>query len=111
MVTATHLAQVNLKDQFLLAPGKPVATTYSTPAALISVILPQVYLFSGLILLVLLVVGGFRIITGAGDPKTIESGKKTVISAMVGFAVIFVSYWIIQIVQIVTGVQIFNSNL
>lgn len=111
MGTNTLISQVNLKEQFLLAPNKPVATTYGTPAALISRILPQVYLFSGLILFVLLVVGGFRIITGAGDPKTIESGKKTIISAMVGFAVIFVSYWVIQIVQVITKVQIFNSNL
>ena len=56
--------------------------------------------------------GGFSIIMGAGqgDAKKTGQGKKAATSAVVGFLVIFASYWIIQIIQIITGVEILNKK-
>jgi len=60
----------------------------------------------------LLIFGGFSIIMGAGqgDAKKTGQGKKAATSAVVGFLVIFASYWIIQIIQIITGVEILNKK-
>lgn len=51
------------------------------------------------------------VISNSGDTHQAEEGKKIVTSAIMGLAVLFASYWIIQIVQVVTGVQILNSTL
>lgn len=105
------LTQVNLKNEFRLSPSRSVADVYGSPGQFIGVFLPQIFLIAGLIVFFLLVAGGFRIIGGAGDPKSIEAGKKTITGALIGFTVIFTAYWIIQLVETVTGVRIFNSGL
>ena len=77
---------------------------------MISIILKNVYTLAGILLLVLLIFGGLSIIMGAGggDAKKAAQGKKTATAAIVGFLVIFGSYWIIRIVETITGVRIFN---
>lgn len=98
------LAQVNIQDNF------PPATKFTTPGALISVILKNVYTLAGILLLVLLIFGGFSVIMGAGqgDPKKAGQGKKAATAAVIGFLIIFTSYWIIKLVEFITGVNIFN---
>jgi len=100
------LAQVNIATEF------PPAQKFATPGVLISVLLKNVYMLAGVLLLVLLIFGGFSIIMGAGqgDAKKTGQGKKAATSAVVGFLVIFASYWIIQIIQIITGVEILNKK-
>ena len=44
---------------------------------------------------------------GKGESQQAEKGKKIVTNTLIGFLVIFLSYWIIQIVEIVTGIPIF----
>ena len=108
------LAQVDIGKEWILKPSQPIgnATQFQTPGALISIILKNVYVLAGVLLLVLLIFGGFSIIMGAGqgDAKKTGQGKKAATSAVVGFFVIFASYWIIQIIQIITGVEILNKK-
>ena len=89
------------------------AKTFPTVGKLISTIIPNVYVLAGLLLLVLLIFGGLNVIMGAGqnDPKKAEQGKKAVTYAIVGFLLIFTSYWIIQIIEVITGVDILKSIL
>jgi len=44
--------------------------------------------------------------TGANDPKAKESAGKSITNAVVGFFILFVSYWVIQIVEVVLGISI-----
>jgi len=62
----------------------------------------------GLIFFVMILWGGFGILTGAGDPKGQESAKKRISAAAIGFAVLFISFWVMQILQIATGAEIFR---
>jgi hypothetical protein len=106
------IAQVNIGQDWWLKPNTPIggASQYSSPGALISIILKNVYIAAGLVFFVLLLFGGFSIILGAGegDPKKSAQGIKAATAAGIGFLVIFASYWIVQIIQIVTGVNILN---
>lgn len=78
---------------------------------LISCVLPNIYIFAGVILFVLMIVGGIGIIKSAhgGNEEGLKKGQQAVTSALIGFLLIFVSYWIIQLVQIITGTQVFNN--
>lgn len=89
------------------------AKTFPTIGSLISVLLPNVFILAGIIFFLLLIFGGFGLIMGAGggDAKQADKGKQAITAAVIGFLVIFLSYWIIQIIQTVTGVQILNSGL
>lgn len=95
----------------------PIGQTFGSPfgrglgfADLVSIILRNALFISGIVLLILLVGGGIAMIAGAGqnNPETSAKGKKAASSALIGFAIIFVSYWLIQIIEIITGLSILN---
>lgn len=107
------LAEVNIGNEWILKNGVPIgnstlAPQFSSLGAMISILLKNAYVIAGVLLFVLLIFGGFSIImaAGSGDAKKTAQGQKAVTSALIGFLIIFASYWIIQIVEVVTGVAI-----
>lgn len=99
----------DIGEQFQLGEKKPIGEIFPDFGSLISTILPNVYILAGLLLFALLLFGGFGIIVGAGggNPEQVGQGKKAVTAALIGFLLIFASYWIIQIIQHLTGIEIF----
>lgn len=106
------LVQVDIGKEWILKPSQSItgAPQFQTPASFISILLKNIYVLSGVMLLVLLIFGGISIIMGGGkgDPRKAGQGKKVATAAVIGFLVIFASYWIIQIIEKVTGVGILN---
>lgn len=100
----------NLGDR-LLFQGSTASKEYSSSSDLINNILPNIYVAAGLVIFFMIVFGGFTIISNAGNKDKIADGTKTITSAIMGLLVLFASYWIIQLIQVVTGVSILNSNL
>ena len=74
---------------------------------LLSTLLGYVYVVAGLILLFALISGGFQMMLGASDEKGLIASKAKITNALVGFLILFLSYWIIQIVEYVLGVKFF----
>lgn len=77
-----------------------------TLGGIISAFLPHLFIGAGLFLFVYLIIGGFELLTSAGNPETIAKAKGKITHALVGFIIIFVSYWLIQILEIVFGITI-----
>ncbi len=104
-----YLAAVNIGEQWFLNPKQAIeeAPQFQSPGALISIILRNVYMVAGLLLLALLIFGGISIILGAGggDPKKAGQGQKAATVAVIGFFIIFASYWIIQLIAFITGIE------
>lgn len=99
------MAGFNLGDR-LIFQGSGADSTYSNAGDLINAILPNVYVAAGLVLFFMFILGGFNVISGASDSHKMEEGKKTITFAIMGLLVVFGSYWIIQIIQVVTGLEI-----
>lgn len=74
--------------------------------AIISAILPYIFVFSGLILFLFLIFGGFQLLASGGNPESVKSGQGKVTGALIGFIIIFVAYWLVEILQIVFGIDI-----
>lgn len=55
---------------------------------------------------VMLLVGGFKFIIAGGDAKQLDQAKGTMTSAVLGIAVIAVSYLILQLIETVTGTPV-----
>lgn len=70
-------------------------------------LLSYIYVFAGLILLILLIFGGITLMTAAGDQNKTKQGYGMISSGLIGFAIIFVSYFVLQLVEVVLGVKIF----
>jgi len=60
---------------------------------------------SGTFALVMFVWGGIQMITAAGRSKAFESGRDTVVNALIGLAIILCSYLIINFVLNIVGVK------
>ncbi|MFH1244499.1 MAG: hypothetical protein V1487_02940 [bacterium] len=71
-----------------------------------STLLPYALTLAGLVLFGMLIGGGFTMLTGAADKESQEKGKKMVTSALVGFIIIFLAYWLAQILQVIFKVNI-----
>lgn len=72
---------------------------------IVSLIVKYAFPIGGLLLLLYLVYGGYALMTSAGDPKKMESAKAKITGALIGFIIIFVSFWIVQIVGRVLNIQ------
>ena len=60
---------------------------------------------SGLLLFLYLVWGGFQVVSGAtmGNDATINAGKQRVTAAIIGFLLLFASYWLWSLVETALG--------
>lgn len=90
--------------------GDPVSSRFNSITDIISIILPNVLIISGVILLFLIIFGGFTVITSAGNAEQTEKGKQAITGAIIGFAVMFTAYWIVQIIEIITGIPLLNLS-
>ena len=95
----------------LLFQGSSADSAYPNAGKLLNNILPNIYIVAGIIIFFMIVFGGFTIIANAGNKDKAKDGSKIITSAIIGLLVLFGSYWIIQIIQVVTGVSILNSGL
>lgn len=73
---------------------------------IISALLPYVYVLAGLTLFILLIIGGFGLLTSGGAPEKIKAAQGKITSAVIGFVIIFISYWLVRILEIVLGISI-----
>lgn len=79
---------------------------FSSPGGFVSRLLLFAFPLAGLILFAMLVWAGFEIIMGAAGSKSIDAGRQRATAAIIGFLLLFVSYWIMQIVEVIFGVKI-----
>jgi Zn-dependent protease with chaperone function len=77
---------------------------------LVSIILSNAIVVAGIIMLFFIVIGGIMLIASAGqdDPQKAAQGKKAVTTGVIGFIIIFASYWIVQIIEVMTGLNILS---
>lgn len=101
-----HLATIDIRSLFF--GGKVAGTKFQefrTVADLVSLFLAAVITISGVIVLIYFLMGGFALISsaGKGDAKAVEQAKATVTSALIGFVIVFASYWIVKLLSQILG--------
>ncbi len=74
--------------------------------AILSALLPYVFAFSGFLLFGYLIYGAFTILSAMGEAAKIATGSKIITQALIGFSVLFVSYWLMQLLELVLGLNI-----
>lgn len=82
------------------------AAEFSSPGGIITRVLRFAFPIAGLILFVMLVWAGFEILSMASNGKSIQQGSQRATAAIVGFILLFASYFIMQIIEIVFSITI-----
>ncbi|HUS60264.1 MAG TPA: pilin [Nevskiaceae bacterium] len=88
-------------------PGGGEKPRFENIGDIINTLIPYIFALAGIILLFFIIFGGFELLTSGGDPKKVESAKGKITHAIVGFIIIFVAYWLVQILETIFGIQIF----
>jgi len=73
---------------------------------IISALLPYVFALAGLVLFIFLIIGGFGLLISGGSPDKMKAAQGKITSAVIGFVIIFISYWLMRILEIVFGISI-----
>ncbi len=91
----------------------PPVKTFPDIGTLVNVLVKNVFVIAGVLLFVLLIFGGLQFIisAGGGDEQGVGKGKNAITAALVGFILIFAAYWIVQIIEFITGVKIFSPGV
>ena len=92
-------AQINLDDpnQFPIAQDLGLKK-YTTAAEIAKPIFNAVLGLAGVIALAIMIYGGFRWMTSAGNEETISEAKRTLTAGAIGLAVIVISWSIVYFI-------------
>ena len=73
--------------------------------SIVSSFLNYLFPLAGILLLLYLIFGGFSLMTSGGDPKAVQAAKSKITNALIGFIIVFTSYWLVQILGTVLGIE------
>jgi hypothetical protein len=96
---------VDLSQSLVLSDGQSLSAVFDTPASMVNLLIRVIFVGVGLILFAMIVIAGLSMIAG-GTTESKDKAKTTMTSALIGFIVIFAAYWILQIIQTLTGANI-----
>lgn len=80
--------------------------SFSDLNTLFETIVSGILSLGGIVLLIMLLLGGFKYITSGGDPKAAEGAKNTITYAIVGLVLLVGSYILLQTIGVITGVDL-----
>jgi hypothetical protein len=103
----------HLLAQLLQIPGEtPIQiqgpldnTKFTNIGSVINKVVPFIFAAAGVGLLLVIIGAGFTLLTSAGDAKKMDQGKSQLTNGIIGFVIIFVAYWAVQIAGTVLGID------
>lgn len=107
-LVSTVYAQVDIGVKYGALFGRSIRFS-----GIVDLILGTGIALAGIIILFTFIFAGIKIIGGAGsnDPKAAAQGKQALTYAVIGFIVVFTTYWIIRIVEFITGSTFLTNPL
>lgn len=75
----------------------------------VSASIPYVFGFAGFALLIYIVFAGYTLLTSKGDPKAVAAAQANLTTSIIGFIIIFASYFIVQLVGQILGISQIES--
>lgn len=95
---------INLSDCLELSDGQKVSDVYDKPATVVNLIVQNLFVLAGILMFVFIIVAGYKYIQD--DTKGKDEAKSIMTGLIAGFIVMFAAYWIVQIIEQLTGTQI-----
>ncbi len=74
-------------------------------AGMITAALPYLFGIAGIILLLNIISSGLKMMTSRGDPKALQGAQAKLSTSAIGILVLFLSFWIIQLIMQFLGVN------
>ena len=84
----------------------PTHGRFTDVGRVVSSLLPYLFIFGGIILLGMLVYGGFEMMTSLGNEEKFKGGAERIKNALIGFLMLFGVYWLAQLAQVLFKIPI-----
>ena len=84
-----------------------ITSRFSDISDVITKLIPIVLSVAGLILFGMLIWGGYDFLFSGGDPAKIEAGRTKIFNAIIGFVIVFVAYFLVQLLGFIFGFSMF----
>lgn len=94
---------IDLGECLLTSGNTTIKSVYSDPAFLVNLIVKNLFVIGGVLLFLYIFYAGFLFVSQG--KKGMEKAQKMATTAVIGFVLLFSAYWIVQIVQLLTGVN------
>jgi hypothetical protein len=88
-------------------PSADSTNSLTGVSGIVTLFLNVAFVVAGIILLLFFILGGIGLISSAGqdNPQKTEQSKKTITSAVIGFVIVFASYWIVKLIGQLLGIS------
>src|SRR3989304_6494592 len=97
-------AGFELGCSYTLSDGTPVKDVYTSPSTLVNLIVPNLFVVAGIAVMIMVILAGYKFLIKG--QKGIQEAMKIVLTTGVGIVVMFIAYWVVQIIKKVTGADI-----
>ena len=95
-----------IRPAYAYTIGSP--TDFESFGELFGILLPNIFIAAGLLMFFYLLYGGFRYLTAGGDEKAVTAAKSVLTNAVIGLIIIFCSWWIVRIIEVIFGMAILS---
>lgn len=83
----------------------PLKGKFTTLSDVVDQFLKYFFPLAGLVLLGVLIMGGFELLTSGGNPETIKKGQDKIVSGIVGFLILALAFFLVQILSKIFGLE------
>lgn len=98
-----------LAAQIKFGPLESVATPNfagGTPGDIVSALVPYLFAIAGFLLIIYLLYGGYKYLLSRGDPKAMQEARGVITNALIGFVIVFIAYWVVQLIGELLGLDV-----
>ncbi len=112
MVFQLLLAQETQSNGIDIQKTFEPAENFFSVGSLLNILLPNLMTVAGIIAFIIVIVAGFKLIrsAGKGESQQVSKGKEAITAAVAGLVLVVTAYWLVQIIQMLTGVKIFDPG-
>jgi len=104
---------ISIGDAFRITRDSGIenATGYSSIGEFLSKsIIPNILVIANIVLFFMILLSGFTIITNAGNADKQKQGIQTLTYSIIGFLIVFGTFWILDALEIIVGFEFFTIN-
>lgn len=80
----------------------------SSPAEIITGLLPYIFGAAGIVLLLNIISSGIKMMTSGGDPKALQGAQAKLTTSAIGILILFASFWIVKLLLNFLGINVNN---
>ena len=108
MKLAQNLTPVTIPEYSQISgiPSDAPISQWQSIGQIVSRLLVYIFPLAGIATFIYLLIGGFGYLTAAGNEEAAKKAQGQITNALIGFLIIFLSYWIVRLLEIILGVKL-----